>query len=114
MDTKKSAPNNQEFKEFRLGKKDVFLFSVGIIILIGVIHLVGGREIFSKLRMLSLPIILLVFLFDLLIEGGWALKWKIIVDKFKPVPFRKIFQIQAGCLLINNLTPGPSVGSIKC
>jgi hypothetical protein len=94
-------------------RKNILLISLGIIVLVTLLKFVGYREVFATISKINPIYILLVicirpvslFLFSF---KTYFLSQKI--PKLKKISFWKYCLIQLSGMLVNNLTPGPSVG----
>lgn len=91
-------------------KKNLFLILIGVILFVSVFLYVGMENVLPLLSSLS-PLHLAIILgLQFLVFGFWAIEWTIIVNKFTRINLRKTLPIFLVGRLVNNLTPGPSIG----
>ncbi|MGD2246907.1 MAG: flippase-like domain-containing protein [Candidatus Methanofastidiosia archaeon] len=105
MSTQQDIPKQQKVE-----KKTLILLGLGIVVLVLIVKLVGTSEIVPVLADMDYQYIVLIISFQALMLGTWNLRWNLFVNKLHPVNYFSILPIFMAGLLINNLTPGPSLG----
>lgn len=97
-------------KQQKVEKKTIVLLGLGVVVLILIVKLVGTSEIIPVLAGMEYQYIALIISFQALMLGAWNLRWNLFVNRLHPVHYFSILPIFMAGLLINNLTPGPSLG----
>ncbi|MFH1450842.1 MAG: flippase-like domain-containing protein [archaeon] len=91
-------------------KRNLFLMLVGFVVLIIVLKFIGYGEIFRTIAMINIWFILLMFGTKVLSALMFNYKVYLLSKNLKPISFWKLLPIHLAGSLVNQLTPGPSVG----
>ena|GEM_PF-1956326 len=97
-------------KKHKVEKKGIVLLGIGIVVLFLIVKLVGASRIVPVLLGMDYRYLGLIVGFQALVILTWNLRWNFIVNKLKRSSFFRLMPIFMSGLLVNNLTPGPSIG----
>lgn len=106
------AMNSEEHgdRPQKLEVKTIILFAVGIFVLFLIVQIVGTSEILPVLLNMDHYYLLLLLGFQILSVATWNLRWNLFVNKLEKVSYFSIMPMLLAGILINNITPGPSIG----
>lgn len=105
MNSKERADRQQ-----KLEVRTIILFAIGVFILFLIVHIVGTSEIVPVLRNMDYYCLLLLLGFQILSVATWNLRWNLFVNKLEKVSYFSIMPMLLAGILVNNITPGPSIG----
>ncbi len=81
-------------------------FAVAIVVLVALAAWVNVGELFSLLVRANVAIVLFAAFFSLAALAARALRWKLLLDESKVLPFSDVFAVQAAGLALSNFSPG--------
>lgn len=90
--------------------KSIFLLLCGVFIIVFIVHQAGITDIINVLSQVDLPMVVAAFFCQIGALLLWALRWKILLRSFGPVPFKtSLIGIIIG-VFFNNITPIAKAG----
>lgn len=91
-------------------RRNLLLMLVGFVVLIFLLRFVGYGEIFRTIALINIGYILLMIVTKVISVLIFNYKTYLLSKSIKPISFWTLLPIHMAGALVNNLTPGPSVG----
>jgi len=97
-------------KSVKTGIRDLIVAAIGVIVLISVFKFVGKNNLLEAFEMFDKRYILLFALIQAFVVLMWNYKSVFIINEVTKIRFMDFLPVHLTGALLNNLTPGPSVG----